>query len=82
MAKAKKGLPEIVPMPDDKPMQSQSLLGYSVLVDITLKNKEIKQAFYDPRNKNWKLWGIMETVSDKDVKGWEYPKIKTKESNG
>lgn len=72
MAKAKNGLPEILPMPDDKPMQSQSLLGYSVLVDITLKNKEIKQAFYDPKGKNWKLWGTSEVVPDKNVKEWKY----------
>ena len=76
VAKVKKGEPENVAMPEGKPMQSSSLLGYSVMVEFTLKDgkkdEKIKCGFYDPKNDNWKVWASNERYPDKKVEKWAY----------
>lgn len=69
--KEKTKLPEIVPMPEGKPQQSQSLLGYSVLVEFTLKDGSIKQGFYLPKTNKWREWATDNWFLDKNVVKWQ-----------
>lgn len=58
-------------MAEVKPPTSSSFMGYSILVEFTLKTGEIKQGFYLPKTNKWREWATDNWFFDKNVVSWK-----------